>query len=539
MSMISLQQPSGTNEPVLSMPSVKTLRAKPLLPAYDYIVVGSGSGGCAVARRLIGGTDATVLLIEAGETTFDVPEIDDPREWVGLGRGAYDWGYNYAPAPHANGRVIPIPRGKGIGGSSAINAMMWYRGNPDDYNGWDRAGATGWSFADCLPYFRRCEDWQGGETDFRGSDGPLRIETSGALHPLAKAMMVGAGDLGIPLIDDPNGPVNEGAAPSNFNIARNKRWSAATGYLLPILDHERLTVLTGSLATGLIIEKGRCTGVRHVAYGELTETRVGTAVVLALGAIDTPRILMLSGIGPADDLSNLGIPVVQDMKGVGQNLQDHPLIQACVFRSKRPLGPKTDNGGGTMINWRSRPDLAKPDLHAFPVQGNSAEAPLRARYETDGEVFSFGFGLMDSKSVGYMKMLTSEPDGPLEIQPNFLAEAEDRQALVSAYHTIMDLAETDAMADWVQRPVAPDRRLDDSEVAEFIRDGLSTFFHTCGTCKMGSDEMAVTDPTLRVRGVDGLMIADASVIPIIPTCNTHAPVTMIGERAADFLMEAA
>jgi choline dehydrogenase len=379
---------------------------KPLEKAYDYIVIGAGSGGCPVVRRLIDGTSATVLLIEAGEAGIGVAEIDDPAEWVPLGRSRYDWGYNYTTSPRVNGRTIGIPRGQVLGGSSAINALMWYRGHPHDYDAWDDAGATGWRFADVLPYFKRCEDWEGGETPYRGAGGPLKITTSEQLHPIAQAMMDGAGELGIPIIDDPNGETNEGATPSNFNIAEGKRWSSATGYLYPIFGEERLTIVTGSLATGLLIENRRCTGVRHVIGDRTVETRANCEVVLALGAIDTPRLLMLSGVGDAKELDRLGIPVVADLPGVGQNLQDHPLVQACVFQSARPLGPKTDNGGGTMLNWKSRPDLTQSDVHAFPVQGNSAEPALRARYDTSGDVFSLGFGLMHSKSVGHLRMLS-------------------------------------------------------------------------------------------------------------------------------------
>lgn len=512
-----------------------TLPIRPLQKSYDYIVIGSGSGGAAVTRRLIDGTDATVLLIEAGEAGLGIAEIDDPREWVPLGRSRWDWGYDYAPARHANDRVIGIPRGKALGGSSAINALMWYRGHPADYDAWAAAGAAGWSFAECLPYFKRAEDWEGGETEFRGAGGPLRIETSKGLHPVARAMMEGAAELGIPLIDDPNGATNEGATPSNFNISAGRRWSSATGYLLPILAHERLTIVTRSLAIGLLLENGRCTGVRHLVGGQPVETRATTHVVLTAGAIDTPRLLMLSGIGDPAELSRLGIGVKHALPGVGRNLQDHPLVQACVFRSKVPLGPKTDNGGGTMLNWKSRPELAQADVHAFPVQGNSAEQSLRDLYPVSGAVFSLGAGLMHSKSTGFMRLHSAEPGGAVELQPNYLAEPSDLDALVIAVETMMDLAETRAFAEIFGGFAIPDRRLNRAEIVDFIRNGCSTFFHTCGTAKMGTDELAVADPRLRVHGIDGLTIADASVIPIIPTCNTHAPVTMIGERAADFL----
>jgi len=508
----------------------------PLEKVYDYIVVGSGSGGCAVARRLIDGSDATVLLVEAGPSGIGVPEIDDPGQWVPLGRSRYDWGYDYAPSPHVNDRTIGIPRGRVLGGSSATNAMMWYRGHPRDYDAWGSAGCDGWSFAACLPYFKRAEDWQGGETDYRGAGGPLRIETSPKLHPVAQAMLDGSAELGIPVIDDPNGASNEGAAPANFNISDGKRWSSVTGYLAPVLDHPRLTILTDSLTTGLILEHGRCTGIRHWVDGNPVETRATTHVVLAAGAIDTPRLLMLSGIGDPARLAALGIAVRHALPGVGENFQDHPLVQAVIVRARQPMGPTLDNGGGTMINWKSRPGLAQADVHAFPVQGNSAEPRLRELYDLSGDVFSLGAGLMHSRSIGHVRMLSAEPRGPLEIQPNYLAEQSDLDAVVSAVETMMDLAETSAFSGLFAGFAAPDRRLNRAEMIEFVRNGCSTFFHPCGSAKMGRDAMAVTDHRLRVHGIDGLSIADASVIPIIPTCNTHAPVTMIGERAAAFLL---
>ncbi|MGV2071311.1 MULTISPECIES: GMC family oxidoreductase [Rhizobium/Agrobacterium group] len=519
--------------------------ARPLLPqrplqkAYDYIVVGAGSGGLPVVRRLIDGTDATVLLIEAGEPGIGRAEIDDPRQWVPLGRGRWDWGYDYTPTSRVNGHTIGIPRGKVLGGSSAINAMMWYRGHPNDYNAWQVAGCEGWSFEDVLPFFKKAEDWEGGESRWRGAGGPLKITTSKTLHPVARAMMEGAADLGIPVIDDPNGPSNEGTCPSNFNIVDGKRWSSAEGYLYPILDHPRLTVLTGSQVIGLMVEKGRCTGIRHLVEGKSVETLAQSQVVLAAGAFDTPRLLMLSGIGDPDELQRLGIPLNHALPGVGRNLQDHPLVQAVVCRSKMPLGDVLDNGGGTMMNWKSSAHLGQPDVHAFPVQGNSATPALRALYDMSGPVFSMGAGLMRSKSIGYLRLLSADPLGPLEIQPNYFAEPDDLDAILLAVETVMALAQTPAFAALFDGFAAPDTKLSRDGLRDFIRNGCSTFFHPVGTAKMGSDEMAVVDSRLRVHGLAGLMIADASVIPIIPTCNTHAPVTMIGERAAAFLMQAA
>jgi choline dehydrogenase len=506
--------------------------------AYDFIVVGAGSGGAAVTRRLVD-AGADVLLIEAGPPGIGIAEIDDPSKWVSLGRSAYDWGYDYAPTPHVDGRTIGIPRGRVLGGSSAINAMMWYRGHPADYDAWEASGAKGWAFKDVLPYFKRCEDWEGGASEWRGSDGPLRIERSRALHPIATALIDGAAEFGIPVIDDPNSATNEGATPSNFNICAGKRFSSARGYLWPVLERDNLTVLPHSLVTKLGFEGRRCISVRHLVDGEEVETRAAVEIILALGAIDTPRLLLLSGIGNASELARLGIAVRTALPGVGQNLQDHPLIRAVNFRAKRPLGPVSDNGGGSMLNWKTRSSLAQPNVHAFPVQGRSATAEVASSYDLNGDVFAIGTGLMRSRSRGYLRLLGAEPGSAIEIQPNFLSELEDLNDLVEAVGDVMELGTSRAYADWFAGFAAPERRLNRDETIRFIRTACSTFFHTCGTAKMGNDDMSVVDERLMVRGVEGLRIADASVIPIIPSCNTHAPVTIIGERAADFILYSA
>ena len=506
-----------------------------LKPAYDFIVVGAGSGGSAVTRRLVD-AGADVLLIEAGPPGIGIAEIDEPSKWVPLGRSIYDWGYNYAPTPHVSGRTIGIPRGKVLGGSSAINAMMWYRGHPADYDAWDASGAKGWAFKDVLPYFKRCEDWEGGASEWRGAHGPLRIERSRVLHPIATALIDGAAELGIPVIDDPNGATNEGAAPSNFNISAGKRFSSARGYLWPVLDRDNLTVITNSLVTGLGFEGRRCVSVRHRVEGHEIEARAVVEIILALGAIDTPRLLMLSGIGAPAELQRLGIGVRAALPGVGQNLQDHPLVRAVNFRAKRSLGAVSDNGGGAMINWKTRSHLAQPNVHAFPVQGRSATAEVANGYDLNGDVFAIGTGLMRSRSRGYLRLSGAEPSSPIEIQPNFLSEPADLNDLVEAVDAVMELGTSNAFADWFAGHAAPERRLNRTETVDFIRTACSTFFHTCGTAKMGNDDMSVVDERLVVRGVEGLRIADASVIPIIPSCNTHAPVTVIGERAADFIL---
>ncbi|WP_407178634.1 GMC family oxidoreductase [Bradyrhizobium sp. STM 3562] len=422
-----------------------------------------------------------------------------------------------------------------LGGSSSINAMLWYRGHRSDYDAWEAAGATGWNFASVLPYFKRTEDWEGGASEFRGAGGPLRIERPRDPHPIARAMLDAAAELGFPVIDDPNGASNEGASLPNLNIGGGKRWSAARGYLHPLADRPNLTVRTHALALGLGFDGRRCRTVRFIIDGVVTEVRAEGEVILALGAIDTPRLLLMCGIGPAGELERLGVPVLCDLRGVGENLQDHPLLMGINFRARRPLGPVRDNGGGAIMNWKSTPALAAPDLHAFVVQGAHAGAEVASAYDLSGDIFAMSPGLMRSTSVGRLRLQSAAPGGALDIQPNFLAESGDMEALIAGMDAMTELASTKAFADLVAGPAAPDRRLSRREKIAYIRMSCSTFFHPCGTCAMGEGERAVVDPQLRVRGVDGLRIADASVIPIIPSCNTHAPVVMIGERAADFI----
>ncbi|MCW2523047.1 MAG: hypothetical protein JWO63_1382 [Frankiales bacterium] len=527
---------------------------------YDYLIVGGGTAGCVLAARLSEDADCSVLLIEAGPDELG-PPMADPGRWTSLMRGEFDWGYDYEPSAATGNRVIGIPRGRVIGGSSATNALLWYRGHPSDYDAWAAAGATGWDYASLLPYFKRAEDWQGGASSERGVGGPMRIETSPDPHPIAAALLLAAAELGLPVIEDPNGPSNLGAAYSNLMIAGGRRCSAAVGYLQPARDRANLRICCDSTAVGLVFDGRRCVGVRHLVGGAVRTTRARREVLLCLGAIDSPRLLLLAGIGDPAQLREWGLPVRAALPAVGQNLQDHPLLMGLNFRAKAPLGPIRDNGGGAMINWCSDDSLPAPDLHAFVVQGQHAEASLARAYglpanSPDGDsggsggsgdsgesgrsrgeeaVFAISPGLMRARSVGRLWLASADPRVRPRIQPNFLGDRSDLEALMSAIDTVLDLAATQAYADLIDSPAMPPGRLSSAEQEAFVRATCSTFFHVAGTCAIGP----VLAADLTVHGVDGLRVVDASVFPSLPSCNTTAPVIAVAERAADLIRQGA
>ncbi|GAA0995427.1 GMC family oxidoreductase [Subtercola frigoramans] len=515
----------------------------------DIIVVGGGSAGCVVARRLAEDTGRDVVLLEAGPSDQGVPGIRSAGSWAGLLGGEYDWNQSYGATWRTAGRAVPIPRGRVLGGSSSINAMLWYRGHRSDYDAWEAAGATGWNYDSLLPYFRRSEDWQGGSTEYRGAGGPMRIETSRDPHPVAAAMLDGAAELGFDVLDDANAAENDGAALANLNVTVEPetgevtRWSTVRGYLEPAAGWPNLHVLVDSPVSRLVFEGSRCVGVDYERRSgdalppETVRLRARQGVVLTAGAIHTPRLLMLSGIGDPDELVPLGITVHTALRGVGKNLQDHPLLMGMNFRAREPLGPTRDNGGGSMLNWKSSKSRGKPDLHAFVVQGPHATDEVRAGHDLSGSVFAISPGLMDSRSVGYLRLKSADPRAALEIQPNYLAEQNDLDALIESMETIADLAATSAYRAIGSSPVAPHQRLSKQEKIAFIRSSCSTFFHACGTAAMGTGGSSVVSPALAVHGIDGLWVADASVFPSIPTSNTQAAVIAVAERASELIAE--
>src|SRR5215467_13462260 len=337
-------------------------RGKVLARSYDFVIVGAGSAGCVVARRLLDGTDATVLVLEAGGSDQGVNSLWDPPQWVKNIGSPYDWAYRYEPSPHVDYRSIPLSLGKVLGGSGSINGMVWARGHRADYDGWAEAGNAGWDFHSVLPLFKMSEDWEDGGSEFRGAGGPIRVERARELHPVVAASIDAGRSYGMPYLDYVNVPGPEGIGPMNLNVKGGKRCSPASAYLRPVMGNQNLTVMTEALAVKLRFAGTRCTGVDFLLDGKLRSVGASRELILCAGAIHTPRLLLLSGVGPQADLERLGIETVVDLPGAGRNLQDHLWIRGLCFEAKHPLPAPNNNLGGSAGFWKSAPALDRPDL---------------------------------------------------------------------------------------------------------------------------------------------------------------------------------
>lgn len=511
-------------------------RGDELARSYDYVIVGAGSAGCVVARRLIDGTDATVLLLEAGGSDEGVKSISNPPQWVENIGSQYDWNYSYEPSPYVDHRSIHLALGKVLGGGGSINALAWARGNRADFDSWAAAGNAGWDFNSVLPLFKKSEDWEDGPSAFRGAGGPVRIERAKNLHPVAAALIDAGKSYGMPYLDDTNVPEPLGVGPDNLNVRDGVRCSTWSAYMRPVLGNPNLTVLTSAEVVRLTLSATRCTGLEFQLDGKLRKVAAAREVILCAGAIHTPRILLLSGIGPPDELKQLGIDTVIGLSGVGRNLQNHILLTGLCFEAKSPLPPPNNNLAGTTFFWKSRPELEVPDLKFVSVAIPLVSAEIAAQYPIPPNAFSINPGLMILQSRGYVRMKTAEYNGPLEVQANFLKEQADVDALVAGIELGLDIASQPAFQNLIKRWVAPAKRMSREETVAFLRRACSTYFHPVGTCAMGSGKDAVVDAELRVRGVERLRIADASIMPTITSANTNAPTVMIGEFASQQLL---
>lgn len=510
---------------------------------YDYVIVGAGSAGCVLAARLSENPDVRVALIEAGGPDT-AQEIHVPAAFNQQFKSALDWDLDSEPEPGLDGRRVYLPRGKMFGGSSSMNAMIYMRGNRADYDAWAAAGATGWSYAEVLPYFRRAEDNQRGEDDFHGVGGPLTVSDSRSNHPLAAAFVEAAGQAGHKYNPDFNGESQLGVGAYQVTQRDGLRCSTAVAYLHPALDRPNLTMLSTTQAHRVLVEGDRAVGVEVVRDGAVEQVRAEGEVIVSAGAYESPKLLMLSGIGPAAALSAFGIDVVGDLP-VGQGLQDHymtmlnfrtdveSLMTAASAENLALLenegrGPLTSNlaeVGGFVC---SRPGLQAPDVQ-FHV------APVLFTQEGLGAPTEHGFAIgpcvLAPTSRGQVTLRSPRPDAAPRIVHNYLTTSEDRDSIVSGVRTALEIAQQDALSAVTTGPFAvPDSDSDADILAWATRSGM-TLYHPTSTCAIGS----VVDPELRVLGMRGLRVVDASVFPSVPRGNTNAPTIMAAEKAADLL----
>ena len=523
---------------------------------YDYVIVGAGSAGCVLAARLSEDPKTRVLLLEAGGSDASL-RVRTPGLVGLLWRNRFDWTFFTTPQEHLGGREMHWPRGKVLGGTSSINYMVYMRGHRDNYDAWRDEGNAGWGYDDVLPYFKRSEDNARGADAFHGAGGPLHVGDV-ECNPMSDLLVEAAKDaLAVPGNRDFNGSAQEGVGRFQATIRDGVRCSTAVAFLAPARGRPNLAVETEALALGVEVEKGRATGVRYSRRGQTHVARAAREVIVSAGAIGSPHLLLLSGIGPADELRAAGVKVVADVAGVGKNLQDH-LISGIGYRDKAgiagnvsplslvgwlaryaltrrgPLASNVAESGGFV---RTRPDLPRPDLqlHFLPV-GSPQESFDDASFQPSGRAFTVLPVLLYPKSRGEVRLASADPARAPAIDPAYFSDDDDLRVLVEGQRLAQRIARSKVLDHCRGELLAPGADSDDeATLRDLIRRRTNTLFHPVGTCRMGSDAASVVDAQLRVRGVDALRVADASIMPTIVGGNTNAPTIMIAEKAADLI----
>ena len=504
---------------------------------YDYIICGAGSAGCVLANRL-SDAGAEVLVIEAGGP--DTSEmITTPMRLIELWGTEFDWAYDTVPQEHAAGRSLFWPRGKVVGGSSALNGMIYVRGNASDYDEWARDfGCEGWDYISVLPYFKKSEDFSRGADEYHGAGGLLHVTADYDPHPVTKAIVDAAVQAGHPLNEDTNGAAQNGVAYVDLNTKNGQRASAAEAFLRPALERPNLTLITSARVYRIEVDGGRATGVTFMQEGQLKTVSAAQEVILSGGAIESPRILMLSGIGPKAHLEEMGIEVKLDLPGVGKNLNDHTLCPV-IYEGKQQIPPPTDMGITPLhahLFAKSDPSLPGADMQPLflhvPYYAPEQDKPT-------GNAFTLNASGVRPASSGEILLNSSDSEDDLHIDPKVLSDGHDVDILIKSMRQMREIARQPALADWTGREIYPGEAVQsDEDLAAYARSAVMSYHHQNGTCAMGVGEMAVVDPSLKLRGLEGLRVVDASVFPRVPAGNTNAPTIMAAEKAADMILAA-